>query len=103
MNEFGHAYRHPETWEFIAHQLLLHGSFMIDLEYQDRTLSVLFSLPHMPFTSQAYLYLVVVEQGLVLRSQIQEPYQEQCFARDAPQELVLELQKNLQQVVLHLQ
>lgn len=102
MSELGYAAPHPDTWAFIAHQLLLHGSFLVNIEYGDTVIPVLFTLPYLPFTSQSLVYAVVIDQGLVVRTYTQEPYHRECLSGDASHEIVLELHSYLQQIVLHL-
>lgn len=102
MSELGYAAPHPDTWAFIAHQLLLHGSFLVNIEYGDTVIPVLFTLPYLPFTSQSSVYAVVIDQGLVIRASTQSPYQGECLSGDSSQELTSELRSYIEQIVLHL-
>lgn len=65
-NQYGESINHPDTWDFIANELMMHGSMVIGWSDERFTrFTLLFSLPRPLFSRRAELFVTISGYGTV--------------------------------------
>lgn len=64
--QYGEAYNHIDSYEFIAQELLQYGSFIINfVDKKDNYIPILISYPRALFVKERYIYLSINNQSII--------------------------------------
>ncbi len=64
--QYGEAYNHSDSYEFIAQELLQYGSFIINfVDKQDNYIPILISYPRALFVKERYIYITINNQSII--------------------------------------
>lgn len=64
--QYGEAYNHTDSYEFIAQELLQYGSFIINfVDKKDNYIPILIAYPRALFVRERYIYLTVNNQSTI--------------------------------------
>jgi hypothetical protein len=64
--QYGEAYNHSDSYEFIAQELLQYGSFIINfVDKKDNYIPILISYPRALFVKERYIYITIDNQSTI--------------------------------------
>jgi hypothetical protein len=64
--QYGEAYNHIDSYEFIAQELLQYGSFIINfVNTENNYIPVLISYPRALFVRERYIYITINNQSII--------------------------------------